>query len=250
MSDDAGGNGDIPVVDVQSEPPAAPSRIDRWIDVFNSGTAVSDEPDLFVAAFEALSALLRADPRAHETLGRVLDRPVDQASPRWLASATEAMDSFLGVDAAYLVQWLAYDQTPRRLDDVAAMAPAPVTFFLRSVLAEHGAKIDLAQRIVVSGTHDWTSIKKHAYVDALTGRRLFVINVIKLDGSTVVLECPSSSLLGLTTHLLELVNTQSVSDFSPGRLGPFLDAIATTFGTLQGGGGGADGDSDPSVGAG
>jgi hypothetical protein len=120
--------------------------------------------------------------------------------------------------------------TPVRLDQVATVAPEPVTMFLRSLLAEYGGAIDLAQRIAVGSPDDWTSVEKRAYVDMLTGRQVFVLNVHKADGQLLRLECTPDSLLGLTTHLVELINAPgSLAGYSEERVELLVQTLSTTI---------------------
>lgn len=210
---------------------AAPSRSDEWIELIGDGAALALRPDLFDAAFKAVADITRMDARAWEMIGRILDRRLaDVPLGQGLAVMTEALQDYMGADGAYLVHWLAYADTPLRLGEVATVAPEPVTMFLRSLLAEYGGAIDVAQRIAVGSTEDWTSIEKRAYVDMLTGRQVFVINVNKADGSLLRLECTPDSLLGLTTHLLELVNApQSMAGYSETRVNLLARSMSTTI---------------------
>jgi hypothetical protein len=209
---------------------ALANRENEWIDLLADGTALDQRRDLFDAAFSALDSMVKVDHQASDTIGRVIKtRLADVPAEVSLAEMTEALKIYLGVDGAYLVHWLAYADTVDRLAQVEAVASAEVANFLRRLLSENGARIDLVQRAALLGPDDWIQVFKNAYEDLLTGRLMFSLAVVKLDGSTLRLELAADSLLRLTTHLLELVNSvPAATVFGPSPLDVFVHTLAQT----------------------
>jgi hypothetical protein len=219
-----------PATDEDWPAPPAPSRADEWIELLYRDDAPEARPDMFAAAYEAVAALVRDNPDAARTVGQIIERRASRVPPeQLLGEVTEALDVYLGVDGAYLLHWCVYLDVAERIRRIAPSAGPDATAFLRALLAEFGGTLDFAQRVAFVGLQDWTRIDKRAWMDALTGRQEFAIQLQKLDGSTIRLECSADSLLNLVSHLLELVNAQqSMSGYASDRLTRFADQLQTS----------------------
>jgi hypothetical protein len=224
--------------DIDLTPPPAqagtPMRADEWIELLPRTDAPEVRPDLFDAAYRAIAEIVRADPDADRSVGRIIEGRTSRVGPeQLLGEITEALEVYLGTDGAYLVHWGVYLDVADRLERIAAAAEPAVIVFMRRVLAEHGGSLDLAQRVAFSGMHDWSRIDKRAWVDALTGRQEFAIVLHKLDGSSMRLECSADSVMNLATHLLELVNAQqSMTGFGSGALGRYANQLQNSVSLL------------------
>jgi hypothetical protein len=214
----------------------------EWIDVLGNADAPERRPDLFTAAFTALATTLDMDPDAADVVTDVLDRRLDAVPmTQQLVAAVSALTAYLGVDAAYLLQWLAYEDTENRLEYTSAQAPPAVAHFLRLTMARHGAMFDALQRVSVAGAgEEWDTIEKMSPIDMLSGTRTVFVRLTKLNGTTAHFACSNNSLLIITAHFLELVNApQTMNGYDPSTLQSFISTLTTTVNLLT-----ADADDD------
>jgi hypothetical protein len=220
--------------DVEAGAPTT-SRADTWASLMADPRAFDSERQLFEDALQGIRAFVGNEPRATEVVGRVLERrsrrvPLDRA----LGEVTEGLVSLLGTDAAYLLHWLNYASASERLDHLATFASPDVTTFLREVVAEHGAVLDRIQGAGFAHAKDWSYIEKSGTVDTLSGRQSFSLALTRWDGKVLRLQLSPDSLMNLTSHLVELINSaHSLSAFSAQALEAFTDRLVITVELLR-----------------
>jgi hypothetical protein len=207
-----------------AEPPDLSSR---WIDLLGNDAAPDLQPEMFDEAIAQLEELVETRPDCKEetiaTLQRQFDRGLDHIT--W-AGVTRSLANYCGVGPAYLVNWLVYQSTERRLAVVDQRASPAVVAYLRTVVTRFWDELNAIQIAVSSSVNDWWKIDKHVYYDALDGSYRPTISLTKVNGDVVVLEMTTDSLLNLARHLLVMVAAVGdVSDFSPERVGSFLNQL-------------------------
>jgi hypothetical protein len=200
---------DLPPVDEQVPAAAEPSASTvsepetRWVATLRDPDAPAGNADLFQAAYASLARQLALQPDTLQQLRLVLDRRLQVAPPhRMLGEVTDALKALLGLDAAYLLHWLTYEQPVQRLAQIQPSVPPEVHVFLREVVAEHVTTFDLIQRTLQSSPEDWFDVDTRLVYN-VTGQQFGIdLTLVKIDYSRVHLEMSPNSALALVSQLL------------------------------------------------
>jgi hypothetical protein len=175
----------------------------RWVSTLRDPDAPTGNADLFQAAYASLARQLALQPDTLEQLRLVLERRMQVAPPhRMLGEVTDALKALLGLDAAYLLHWLTYEQPVQRLAQIEPSVPPEVNVFLREVVAEHVTTFDLIQRTLQSSPEDWFDVDTRLVYD-VTGQQFSIdLTLVKIDYSRVHLRMSPNSTLALVSQLL------------------------------------------------
>jgi hypothetical protein len=208
-----------------SEQPEPEDVQSEWFDLFFRDDAPDVRWDLFREATADLSRFLSAHPDAEDRVLPMLERRLGGRLDRdaW-PKVTASLTTYLGEQPTYLLNWLAYLNTAKRLDALDGRVEPAVLDFLRSVLAQFGAELDASQTLTVTAPNDWARIDKHVNFDLLENTYRFSISLTKNNGEVVSLDSTPDSLINLSRHLMVMLASVGRADvFSPERVQGFLD---------------------------
>ena len=208
---------------------------DRWIDLFRDDAAPQHEPEMFKEAIGDVERLLAMRPEARDETLALLDREFARPLGKntW-ANVTSSLARYAGVPAAYLLNWLVFQNTDSRLAALDEQADPRVAAYARTVVSRFWDELNAAQITVTASADDWTKIDKHVLYDALTGSYRFTITLTKVGGDVVSLELTGDSLMNLAGHLLAMIAAVgNPEEFTLDRRGTFVEQMSAAYAAVM-----------------
>jgi hypothetical protein len=207
-----------------------PTRDDLWVECLGDPNAVDSHPELFSGAFSQLASLLAQEHGLADEVRRVLSvRRAGVPSESALIEVTEGLKSLLGVDATYLLHWLAYMDTFDRLAELSSLAPPDVHAFLRSAMAEHSRTLDSLQRMSLLGADGLYDVTPAVPLDVLTGQITYRLDLAKNDGTRVRLTLTPELTASFAAQLIQLLSAPNDGDLLPPEAQEGLDEAMAEF---------------------
>ena len=199
---------------------------DTWDLLIATGSSDVEESRL-TNALASLEETLSEDSAAEETISGILSRTLEgDTDERTWDTMTDALASYVGLDAAYLCFWIAHRDSLERLDRVAEFASPSGIRLLRKIsgLFGHGIRAAILRRNEFE--NDWQHVVIRVFQDPSPTGSYVQLDLLKVSGDRVRLEGGVDSFVALTSHCLRaLAKIGNSEAFSPDVIATFKEDL-------------------------
>jgi hypothetical protein len=142
----------------------------------------------------------------------------------------DPIDRFLSlyadVDVKYLISWTALSPEDR-LPIIERLGPPRTSLFLRTLVARNTPAIADAWNAWNELPDNWRNLNRSLVLDSDRGK-LCTISITTYGGALLRIECPLSSLMGLTRYFLETLMESELAEYGSPAVDRFLATLSST----------------------
>jgi hypothetical protein len=203
-----------------------------WWDLLDNWMEPENKPDRYRSALQDMTNAL-GTPRLEEFITRIIERQLAVADPTAFNLLT-GLRLLVGTELAAFLCYVATDtEAADIIDEVGGDTPE-ATATLRRLLGQYGSEMGLLVERTYRSLDDWRFLSKQVRTDHLTGRVSIWLKLIKVNGEEIVVEAGPTSILNLTSNLLEALGALPTTEgFSPSAVDVFFDSMRRLQDTLS-----------------